>query len=82
MAVSDSNLRRFTEPHEPHVISRLLFLKGGRTGINFSRLKDIEKHPVVVFAELVVCLHCGKAEFIVPEKQLAPLAKSNSAHAD
>ena len=39
--------------------------------IHFSRLKDIEKHPVVVFAELVVCLHCGKAEFIVPEKQLA-----------
>ena len=50
--------------------------------IHFSRLKDIEKHPVVVFAELVVCLHCGKAEFIVPEKQLASLAKSDSAHAD
>jgi hypothetical protein len=52
------------------------------TSIHFSRLKDVEKRPLVVFAELAVCLHCGKAEFIVPEKQLASLAKSDSAHAD
>jgi hypothetical protein len=52
------------------------------TSIHFSQLKDIDKHPVVVTAELAVCLHCGKAEFIVPEEQLALLAKSDSAHAD
>jgi hypothetical protein len=50
--------------------------------IHSSRLKDIEKRPVVVFEEVSVCLNCGKAEFVVPEKQLPLLAKSDSAHAD
>jgi hypothetical protein len=48
--------------------------------IHFSRLKDIEKHPVVLSPELFVCLVCGKAEFIVPEKQLAHLEKRDAAH--
>lgn len=47
------------------------------TAIHFSRLKDIEKHPVAVFAELSICLNCGKAEFVIPEKQLTLLAKSD-----
>jgi len=42
--------------------------------IHFSRLKDINKRPVVVFAELLVCMNCGKAEFILQENQLARLA--------
>jgi hypothetical protein len=52
------------------------------TSIHFSRLKDINKRPVVVFAELLVCLNCGKAEFFVPEDKLALLAKSDAAQAD
>ena len=47
--------------------------------IHFSRLKDIEKRPVVLSPELFVCLVCGRAEFVVPEKQLAHLEKSDSA---
>jgi hypothetical protein len=50
--------------------------------IHFSRLKDINRRPVVVFAELLVCLNCGKAEFFVPEDKLALLAKSDAAQAD
>jgi hypothetical protein len=52
------------------------------TSIHFSRLKGIDKRPVVVFAELLVCLNCGKAEFFVPEDKLALLAKSDAAQAD
>jgi len=52
------------------------------TSIHFSRLKDINKRPVVVFAELLVCLNCGKAEFFVLEDKLALLAKSDAAQAD
>ena len=52
------------------------------TSIHFSRLKGIDKRPVVVFAEGLVCLNCGKAEFFVPEDKLALLAKSDAAQAD
>lgn len=52
------------------------------TSIHFSRLKDIDKRPVVLSAELLVCLNCGKAEFFVPENKLALLAKSDAAQAD
>jgi hypothetical protein len=37
------------------------------TSIHFPLLKDIDKLPVVVVCEeLLVCLSCGKAEFVVP----------------
>ena len=48
--------------------------------IHFSRLRDIEKRPVVLSPELSVCLVCGRAEFVVPEKQLARFEKSDAAH--
>ena len=42
-------------------------------GIHFPGLKNIDKPVVWVFPELVVCLVCGAAEFVVPEDELAEL---------
>lgn len=36
---------------------------------------DINKPHVFVFPELLVCEHCGKAEFTIPEDQLRLLRK-------
>ena len=53
------------------------------TSIHFPRLKDADKLPVVVVCEqLLLCLNCGKAEFVVPENKLALLAKSAATHGD
>jgi hypothetical protein len=53
------------------------------TSIHFPRLKDADKLPVVVVCEqLLLCLNCGKAEFVVPENKLALLEKSAAAHGD
>jgi hypothetical protein len=42
------------------------------TSIHFPRLKDADKLLVVVVCDqLLVCLNCGKAEFVVPENKLA-----------
>jgi len=39
-------------------------------------MKDADKLPVVVVCEqLLVCLNCGKAEFVVPENKLALLLR-------
>ena len=51
-------------------------------GIHFPGLKNIDKPVVWVFPELVVCLVCGVAKFVVPEDELAELrrlAKGNAA---
>lgn len=48
-------------------------------GIHFPGLKGLEKPIVWVFPELLVCLHCGNAEFAIPESELRELAKSNAA---
>ena len=47
-------------------------------------LPRTEKHwqPTVwVFPEVVVCLDCGTAEFVVPDKELRQLAKGDAAAA-
>jgi hypothetical protein len=46
--------------------------------IHFPGLKNVDKRPVVVFPELVVCLNCGKAEFTVAEDDLNLLAEGNA----
>ncbi len=51
-------------------------------GIHFPELKDIDKPTVWVFPEVVVCLDCGGAEFIVPETELRQLAEGDAAAAD
>jgi len=43
---------------------------GGEIGIHFPGLKDIDRPPVLLFPELVVCLACGVAQFAVPEAEL------------
>jgi hypothetical protein len=50
-------------------------------GIHSPRLKDIDKPVVWVFPELIVCLDCGTAEFIVPEPEVRQLAKGDAAAA-
>ena len=47
--------------------------------IHFPGLKGIEKPIVWVFPELLVCLNCGDAEFVVPETELRLLAKGEAA---
>lgn len=45
--------------HEMTCGSGLLRKFESETSIHFSRPKDIEKDPVVVFAELSICLNCS-----------------------
>ena len=50
-------------------------------GIHFPGLKNIDKPVVWVFPELIVCLNCGIAQFVVPEAELRELAKGDAAAA-
>jgi hypothetical protein len=54
---------------------------GGEIGIHFPGLKNIDKPVVLVFPEVVVCVDCGTAEFVVPETELRQLAKGDAAAA-
>jgi len=49
--------------------------------IHFPGLKDIDKPAVWVFADVVVCLDCGIAEFAVPKEELRQLGKGDPAAA-
>jgi hypothetical protein len=49
--------------------------------IHFPGLKDIDKPVVWLFPEVVVCLDCGMAEFLVPKDELHQLQQSDSAAA-
>jgi hypothetical protein len=53
----------------------------GEIAIRFPGLKNIDKPVVWVFPEIVVCLDCGTAEFVVPEPELRLLAKGDAAAA-
>jgi hypothetical protein len=44
-------------------------------------LKHIADSIVLVWPELVVCLNCGAAEFLVPESELHQLAKGDTSAA-
>jgi hypothetical protein len=44
-------------------------------------LKNIDKPIVWVFPEVVICLNCGSAEFVVPEAELRQLAEGDAAAA-
>jgi hypothetical protein len=41
--------------------------------IHFAGRKNVDKPGVLVFPNLTVCLHCGLAEFNVPEAEMRPL---------
>jgi len=47
-------------------------------GVHFPGLKNIDKPTVWVFPELVVCLYCGLAEFVILETELCLLADDGS----
>ena len=53
----------------------------GEMGIRSPGLKNIDKPIVWVFPQLIVCLNCGTAEFVVPEAELRVLAKGDAAAA-
>jgi len=46
--------------------------------IHFSELKDVDKRPILVFPDLVICFDCCKAEFTVPKEELNLLAQGQS----
>jgi hypothetical protein len=54
----------------------------GEMGIRSPGLKGLDKPIVWVFPELVVCMSCGVAEFIVSEAELRVLAKGDAAAAE
>ena len=43
--------------------------------IHFEGLRNINKEPVLVFPELLVCLNCGNAEFVIHRDDLVLLAR-------
>jgi hypothetical protein len=49
----------------------------GEMGIRSPGLKNIDKPTVWVFPELIVCLDCGRAQFVVPENELGELRRLN-----
>jgi hypothetical protein len=60
------NLRKFT----------------AEAAIHFPGPKNIDKPVVWLFPELLVCLDCGRATFVVPEIELRVFAKGGAAVAD
>lgn len=46
---------------------------------HFPGYEGLDKPPVLVFPMVMVCLHCGFAEFIVPEGELCILATGATA---
>lgn len=47
-------------------------------GIRIPGLQNIDEPVVWVFPEVMICLDCGNAEFIVPETELSALAKDDA----
>jgi hypothetical protein len=54
----------------------------GEFALHFPGLKNIDKPVVWVFPQECVCLHCGNAEFSIPESQLLVLSIANAAVTD
>jgi hypothetical protein len=49
----------------------------GEIAIHFPGREGLNKSIVWVFPKLVVCLHCGFAEFAVPERELQVLTQGS-----
>jgi hypothetical protein len=47
--------------------------------LHFNGPENLEKPPVWVFPEVVICLDCGLAEFDVPEPELRILEEDSAA---
>jgi hypothetical protein len=48
---------------------------GAEVAIHIPGLANISKPHIFVFPQLVVCMHCGNAVFVIPEDKLRLLAK-------
>jgi len=51
----------------------------GEMGIHVPGMKNVNQPIVWVFSEIMVCLDCGTAEFVLSEAELRELAKSKAA---
>jgi hypothetical protein len=51
----------------------------GEIAIHLPGLKHLDRPPVWVFPDLLVCLNCGIAQFVVPEDELQLLTKRDAA---
>jgi len=49
----------------------------GEVAIHFPGLEGLDKSIVWVFPKLVVCLHCGFAEFALPQRELQVLEQGS-----
>jgi hypothetical protein len=47
--------------------------------IHVDGLKNIDVPPVFVFPELLVCLNCGGAQFVIPEEEMRRLQEGRAA---
>jgi uncharacterized OB-fold protein len=45
--------------------------------IHLLGLKVLNKAGVLVFPTVMVCLHCGAAQFTIPQKELQELSKDS-----
>ena len=52
-------------------------LFNGEFAIHFRGLEGLNKPIVWVFPEIVLCMHCGLTEFIVPERELQSLEQAS-----
>jgi hypothetical protein len=50
----------------------------GELAIHFPGLAGLDKGLVWVFPQLVICLDCGFAEFVIPREQLEQLRDDDS----
>jgi hypothetical protein len=50
--------------------------------VHFSGLDDLEKPAVFLFPQLLICFHCGAAEFTVPEAELRLLENAAPPESD
>ena len=53
---------------------------GGEMGIHFMGLRNLDKPTVWVFPQLLICMDCGFAEFVVPKAEHEQLVTLNSDH--
>jgi hypothetical protein len=49
-----------------------------KMAVHFSGLSGIDKPPVFAATEILICLECGFAEFVLPEAQIRELRENNS----
>ncbi len=49
----------------------------GEVAAHFPGIEGLNKSIVWVFPKLAICLHCGLAEFIVPERELQILKQGS-----